>query len=154
MFPSHNHTIRRNGKQQSREDIMPRVFQSQNTSSVASLQAILLSSIFEQSRDNFSYLPGKKRRYRVSDLSVLVTQVAAEKVIVRESLQTGHLPGRQTSALEGVRVDVVVPVFGDMTRNRCCRLIFNLHSEAVRKITVVQCVCDTPMIRQQARRKI
>ena len=67
---------------------------------------------------DFTHLPGKQWGNRISDLGVLRSPGAEEEIVVREGLYPGGFPDGETSALEWVRVDIVVPVFGDM---RCDR---------------------------------
>ena len=67
---------------------------------------------------DFTHLSGKQWGNRISDLGVLRSPGAEEKIVVREGLYPGGFPDRETSALEWVWVDVVVSILRDMRGDR------------------------------------
>jgi hypothetical protein len=57
------------------------------------------------------YLISQIRGDGITDLVVLLGTVTHEEVVVREGLDTGRLPDRETAGLGRIVVDVVVTVF-------------------------------------------
>ncbi len=78
-------------------------------------------------------LPRQKRRYRISDLHILLSSISEKKVVVRKSLQSCSLAYRQTATLQGVGMYEVVAVFRYMAGYGRRRLILELYPEAVSK---------------------
>src|SRR5581483_11946404 len=76
---------------------------------------------------------GKHRRNRIADLHILLGSVALEEVVVRKRLQASRLYHREAPALFQVRMDVIVPIIGDMAGHRRRGLVMELDPEAVRE---------------------
>src|SRR3546814_5151379 len=78
-----------------------------------------------------SQLVSKQRRHRIAYLGVLLSAVAREDVVVGKRLEPCCFPDRETSALGGVVVDVVVPVLGNVSHHRGGRFVHALHAEPI-----------------------
>src|SRR5205823_483022 len=86
-------------------------------------------------------LAGKQRWYGVADLLVLGRPAPGEEIVVGECLQSGCLADGKAAALCRVRMDEVVPVLGDVRRDRGCRPSLHLNAEPVEKKRLV-ILCD------------
>ena len=64
-------------------------------------------------------------------MGVLLSAVAREDVVVGKRLEPCCFPDRETSALGGVVVDVVVPVLGNVSHHRGGRFVPALHAEPI-----------------------
>ena len=63
----------------------------------------------------------KKRGYRIAYLDILLCPMAAEKIIIRESLYPCSLSDGQAPALGRIIVDIVVTILADVRSNCCSR---------------------------------
>ena len=84
-------------------------------------------------RYDFSNLTGKQRRHCIPYLLILLRTVSFKKVIVWKALEPRSLADGQTSALQRIVMDEIVPVLSNMSCNRRGRLILELNSEPVIK---------------------
>ena len=64
--------------------------------------------------NNRRQLVSQKWGHGISDLGVLLCAVTGEEVVIRERLESGGFPDRQTSTLGWVVVDVVMAILGDV----------------------------------------
>ena len=84
-------------------------------------------------------LVGKIRRDGVSHLHVLLRAVAMEEVVVRERLESGHLPHGETADLTRIGMNKVVAVLGEVAGDRGAGAVSKLHPvPVVRNFPVFQ----------------
>src|SRR3546814_17712074 len=67
----------------------------------------------------------------VCSSDLLLSAVAREDVVVGKRLEPCCFPDRETSALGGVVVDVVVPVLGNVSHHRGGRFVPALHADPI-----------------------
>ena len=104
--------------------------------------------------DYTSDLSGEQRRNGIANLDILLGSATAKQIIVRKCLQACGLTYCETSTLCSVVMDVIVSIFGNVTRYGCGRLIWNLYAKSVIKVFLLSIFTYVLMIRKQARRKI
>ena len=91
----------------------------------------------------------------IAYLDILRSPWARKEIVIRERLETGGLSHRQAARLFGVRVDIVVAVFGYMRSDRSRRPRPRLYAEAVKEhISLDDRVSDVLVIWQQVSRKV
>ena len=79
------------------------------------------------------YLMRQQRRHSITYLVVLLSPWTLKKVIVWKRLQSCSLSNGKAPSLFRIRMNVVVPVFGDVARDRCGRAPEHLNPEAISK---------------------
>ena len=90
-----------------------------------------LTGLAHCAKDDLSNLSCQERGNGVANLDVLRGPWPFKEVVVRECLEAGSFPHRQTPALSRVGMDIVMPVFGNVSRYRRCRAHPRLYAEAV-----------------------
>ena len=88
-------------------------------------------------RERQGDLVRQERRNGVAHLNVLLRAGPMEEVVVRKRLETRHFPHGEAPALTRVRMNEIVAVLRQVTRDRCARAIGKLHPVAVIELTRV-----------------
>ena len=99
-------------------------------------------------------LYSEERWYRVSNLFVLLSAVAAEDIVIRERLKSRGFSRCHASTLQRVIVDVVVAILRDVTDNRSRRLVAELNPETISKVVMTKRLAHVSMVRVQRIRKV
>ena len=87
--------------------------------------------------DDLCYLTCQQGWNRIANLLVLCGDRTNKIIVVGKGLQPGCLPDRQTPALQGVRMDKIVPVLSDVACDGRRGLAPDLNPEPVAKDDLV-----------------
>lgn len=90
---------------------------------------------YQEITDNLGNPVGKQGRHCIANLQVLLGPVPGEKVVIWKCLKTGSFAHCQTSALMGVRMNIVVTVFRYVAGNCRGRTSIRLNAEPIIKMT-------------------
>ena len=115
----------------------------------------LVSSCLSQDvLNNLANLLGKQRWHGVANLDVLGRAMATEEIIVWKCLQACGFANRQTSALQRIGMNIVVPILRNMRNDGCARTRRNLDAEAVIEVVLFFWITNVYVSRQQIRREM
>ena len=91
----------------------------------------------QHTREGPGDLIGEERWNGVAHLNVLLRARAMKEVVVRKRLETCYLSHGEAPALTRIRMNEVVAVLRQVTRDRCARPVGELHPVSVVEMTGV-----------------